>query len=182
VEIRSYEMKKIKYLLVIFITMFLIDSVNAQAGMPLERRLGFGAEFGIIGGGPGGPYFGMAFSGDYLIGRNFSIAEIISFIPSGDLTQFNANTVARFNIPAEEVSLIPYMGVGFTYGSYSTDEASENSFSMSFPIGIAVTYLVAAQIEAVGRFQFTLTNLDYGPLGTHRNYSEIMVGFRFSPM
>jgi hypothetical protein len=159
-------MKKIKYLLVILIAMILIDTADGQAGLPIERRLGFGAEFGLIGSVPGGPYFGMAFSGDYLIGRNFSLAEIISFVPSGDLTQFNANTVARFNIPTENLSVIPYMGIGFTYGSYSTDLASENSFSFSFPIGVALTIPVAAQIEAIGRFQFTLTNLDYGVLGT----------------
>jgi hypothetical protein len=158
-----------------------ISSADAQISTRLERRLGFGAEFGVIGTVVGGPYFGMAFSGDYLIGRNFSIAEIISFVPSGDLTQFNANTVARFNIPTENLTFIPYMGIGFSYGSYSTDVASENAFSLSFPIGLALSLPVAAQIEAVGRFQFALTNLDYGVLGRDRNYTELMFGFRFSP-
>jgi hypothetical protein len=130
---------KFRYLLIFLLLTGLFGGSVAQVTTPLERRLGFGAEFGMVGSVPGGPYFGMAFSGDYLLGRNFSIAEIISFIPAGDLTQVNANTIARFNIPTENVSIIPYMGIGFTYGSYSTDLGSENSFSLSFPIGVALS-------------------------------------------
>jgi hypothetical protein len=173
---------KFRNLLLLLIFACCFGSSVAQVNVPLERRLGFGAEFGALGSVPGGPYFGMAFSADYLLGRNFSIAEIISFIPSGDLTQVNAVTVARFNIPTERVSIIPYLGIGFSYGSYDAELASENAFSLTFPIGVALSIPVADQIEAVGRFQFALTNLDYGPLGTDENYTEFMVGFRFSPL
>jgi hypothetical protein len=172
-------MNKIK--LIILTVLFVYTSVNAQyIDEPIERRLGFGAEFGTIG-SIGGPYFGMAFSGDYMLGRNFSLAEIVSFIPSGDLTQVNANTVARFNIPLKSISIIPYMGIGFSYGSYSTELANENSISFAFPIGVAVTYPVALQIDVVGRVQFALVNLDYGILGKDENYAEFMAGFRFIP-
>jgi hypothetical protein len=175
-------MKKIRYFLIIIITILFLSSADAQYGTtPVERRIGFGAEFGVVGTVVGGPYFGMAFIGDYLIGRNFSLAEIISFIPTGDLTMFNANTVARFNIPTQAVSVIPYLGVGFSYGSYKTDAGNDNAFSLSFPIGVALSIPVATQIEAVGRFQFALTNLDYGDLGSDNNYTEFMLGFRFSP-
>jgi hypothetical protein len=173
---------KFRYLLMLLLFTGLFGGSFAQVTTPMERRLGFGAEFGAVALVPGGPYFGMAFSADYLMGSNFSIAEIISFTPSGDLTQINAVTVARFNIPTENVSIIPYLGIGFSYGSYDAELASENAFSLTFPIGAAVSLPVAAQIEAVGRFQFALTNLDYGQLGTNENYTEFMVGFRFSPL
>jgi hypothetical protein len=173
----------------LYITMMLlfaiISSADAQVETTtkthLERRLGFGAQFGVISSTVGGSYFGMAFSADYQLARNFSLAEIISFIPSGDLTQINANTVARFNIPLEYVSVIPYMGIGFTYGSYETDIANENSFAFSFPIGASVNIPLAAQIEGALRLQYTLTNLDYGVLGTDKDYVEFMVGFRYLP-
>jgi hypothetical protein len=173
-------MKKLRYIAVFILILFISD-VNAQYGQPLERRLGFGAEFGLIGGIEGGAFFGMAFSADYILARNFSIGEIISFIPSGDHTLFNANTVARFNIPTQVITLIPYMGIGFTYGSLDTDLGNDNAFSVSFPLGLSVSIPVAAQIEAVGRFQFAITNLDYGDLGSENNYIEFMAGFRFSP-
>jgi hypothetical protein len=174
-------MRRVRQLFFVLTLLIFSQNINAQVETPLERRLGFGAEFGIIGAVVGGPYFGMAFSADYILARNFSLGEIISFIPSADLTQVNFNTIARFNIPMEGFSLIPYMGIGFSYGSYETDQGNENSFSFAFPLGLSIAIPVAAQIEVVGRFQFALTNLDYETLGTDKNYSEFMAGFRYSP-
>jgi hypothetical protein len=147
----------------------------------IQRRFGFGAELGFISGTINNTEFMLGFNGDYQVADNFSFAEMISFTPAGTLFQINANSVARFNIPVDYVSLIPYMGLGFSYGSFETAGVSENSFSLSFPIGLAVTYYVASQIQATGRIQFAITNLDYGSLGKDSNYFMMMFGFRFAP-
>lgn len=146
-----------------------------------KRNFGFGAELGFISATITGSEFLLGFIGDYQVAENFSLAEIISFTPSGELFQMNANTVARFNIPLEYISLIPYMGLGFSYGSLEAGGLSENSFSLTFPIGAGLSYLVAEQIQATVRVQYAITNLDYGELGKDTNYFTLMFGFRFTP-
>jgi len=163
------------------LTLLLFLVVNMSSYSQDEKKFGFGAELGFISGTINNTEFMLGFNGDYRAAENFSFAEMISFTPTGDLFQINANSVARFNIPLEYVSIIPYMGIGFSYGSIEAAGVSENSFSLSFPLGLSVTYFVAQQIQATGRIQFAITNLDYGELGKDSNYLMFMFGFRFAP-
>jgi hypothetical protein len=168
-------MIKMKKIIFIVLTVAFISTVtNAQ----MQRKLfGFGAEAGTIANTVGGSNFAMAFNADYLMGENFSIAGIVSFIPAGTLTQFNPTVAARFNIPVNDVDLIPYLGVGLTYAKYEGDR----SISFAFPLGFSVGYYVAENIQVTGRIQFSLYNLDFGIHGTDDSYMEIMAGFRFTP-
>jgi hypothetical protein len=171
-------MKKLSLYIIVCCLMFIYEESFSQANM---SNFGFGTEIGVMNGTIDGGNFSVGFNADYRLAENFSFAEILTLIPSADLFQMNLNTVARFNIPINYLNLIPYMGIGFSYGSIEKENVSENSLSIAFPIGVTVTYPIADQIAASVRTQIAIYNLDYGPLGEDKNYFEFMVGLRFAP-
>jgi hypothetical protein len=168
-----------KYVLTAIILVLVISDIKGQTTS--ERKFGFGAELGVMNATIDGGNFALGFNGDYRFAENFSIAEIMTFIPSADLSQVNLNTVARFNIPLDYFSLIPYMGVGFSIGKMEREGVSDRAVSLAFPIGLTLVYDLAKNIAATGRLQYAIYNLDYGTFGTDKGYMELMFGFRFIP-
>ncbi len=146
-----------------------------------NKNYTFGTELGILSGTIDNSVFEIGFNGGYLFTPTFSFGEYITFTPGGNLFQISANSVARFHVPAADLMFIPYMGIGFVYGSFEVPPISENDFAISFPIGLMVTYPVGPQIQISARPEISIYTLDYGALGMDKIGFKFMVGFMFSP-
>jgi hypothetical protein len=167
------------YILTAIVLILMMSDIKGQT--TTTRQFGFGAELGVMNATIDAGNFAMGFNADYRFAENFSIAEIMTFIPSADLSQVNLHTVARFNIPVGYFSLIPYMGIGVSIGKMQREGETDRAVSLAFPIGLTLVYELAENIAATGRMQYAIYDLDYGTFGTDKGYMELMFGFRFIP-
>jgi hypothetical protein len=172
-------------LLVILAAPTVVGTPHADAD---EQHWGFGSGLGLTAGTVNGTVFTLAFSGDYYLGRNFSVGPMMQISPMGDLFQVSFAGVGRYYFRLNNgINLVPFTGIGLIHADLDSGTGpgriDRNDTSWYIPIGASLEYQASHNLALTSTLIVNLYDINLSPSLQENdpNSVALLFGFRYGP-